>query len=396
VWSGARSAIPHPSCRDPVSPSPPDPVLAIGLMSGTSLDGVDAALVRFTGDRPEASLVAFHTTAYDPEFRARLLRLLDGGPAREFAAAHVALGHRFAEAAEAVLPRAGVGPGTVAFVASHGQTVWHEPGRATLQLGDPAVIAECLGVPVVSDFRSRDVAAGGQGAPLVPLADARLFAAADRPRILLNLGGMANVTWVPAGGDVDAVRAFDTGPGVAVVDAVVRHLEPGRSYDVDGKLAAAGTAERDLVRTLLGDPFFLSPPPKSTGRETFGEAFAAGLVREIRVRHPGASSADCVATAVALTVGSVADQIARWLPADGAEVVISGGGARHPALVTGLADALAPRAVRSFDDVFFDGDAKEAVAFALLGWLTLRGEPGNVPRATGARGPRVLGRVTPG
>jgi len=364
-------------------------------MSGTSLDGVDAALVRFTGDRPEASLVAFHTTAYDPAFRAQLLQLLGGGPARDFAMVHVMLGHRFADAVEAVLARAGVGSDEVAFVASHGQTVWHEPGRATLQLGDPAVIAERIGVPVVSDFRSRDVAAGGQGAPLVPIADARLFAAIDRPRILLNIGGMANVTWVPAGGAVDAVRAFDTGPGVAVMDAVVRQLRPGLSCDLDGKLAAAGHPEDALVQALLGDPFFAGPPPKSTGRETFGEAFAAGLVREIQVRRPNASTEDCVATAVALTVATIADQITRWLPEDDAEVVVSGGGARHPVLVTRLRDVLAPRALRSFDELFFDGDAKEAVAFALLGWLTLHGRAGNVPGATGAAGQRVLGRVTP-
>jgi anhydro-N-acetylmuramic acid kinase len=278
---------------------------------------------------------------------------------------------------------------------SHGQTVWHEPGRATLQLGDPAVIAERIGVPVVSDFRSRDVAAGGQGAPLVPMADALLFSDPNRPRILLNVGGMANVTWVPPGGEPDAVRGFDTGPGVAVMDAVVRQLRPGSTHDVDGVLAARGRSEDALVGALLEDPYFAGPPPKSTGREAFGDAFAAGLVREIQVRRAGATAEDCVATALALTVAAVADQIRRWLPADGAEVVVSGGGARNPVLMARLRETLAPRAVLAFDERFFDGDAKEAVAFALLGWLTLRGRPGNVPGATGAAGPRVLGRITP-
>ena len=369
--------------------------LAVGLMSGTSLDGVDAAVVRLRGDRPAVALIAFQTVPYDDDFRARLLALVREGTPRDCALMHVALGERFAGAVDAVLGQANLRRDALAFVASHGQTVWHEPGRATLQLGDPAVIAERIGVPVVSDFRSRDVAAGGQGAPLVPMADALLFSAPDRPRILLNVGGMANVTWVPPGGDPNAVRAFDTGPGVAVMDAVVRQLRPGQTHDVDGALAARGRSEDALVRALLEDPFFAGPPPKSTGRETFGDAFAAGLVREIQVRRPGATVEDCVATALALTVDAIADQIGRWLPADRAEVVVSGGGARNPTLMARLRETLAPRAVPTFEERFFDGDAKEAVAFALLGWLTLRGRPGNVPGATGASGLRVLGRVTP-
>jgi len=371
------------------------PTLVIGLMSGTSLDGVDVALVRFGGDRPATELVGFRTQSYDDAFRRRVLDVMASGTARDLALLHVDLGERFADAVTALLAAARVTGRDVACVASHGQTVWHEPGRATLQLGDPAVIAERCGIPVVSDFRSRDVAAGGQGAPLVPIADALLFAATDRARILLNVGGMANVSWVPPGGGPDRVVAFDTGPGVAVLDAVVRQVRPPLAYDVDGALAARGRAEQELVSDLLTDPFFGTPPPKSTGREVFGDAMAAGLVRELRVRRPDATDEDCVATAEALTAQSIADQVRRWLPDDGAEVVISGGGARNPVLLRQLRAALAPRVLQRFDDLFFDGDAKEAVAFALLGWLTLRGQPGNVPRATGAAGPRVLGRVTP-
>lgn len=369
--------------------------LAVGLMSGTSLDGVDAAVVRLDGDRPDVSLVAFATVPYDDDLRTRLLALVGAGTTRDCAVMHAALGERLAAAVEAVLRRADTRPDEVSFVASHGQTVWHEPGRATLQLGDPAVIAERTGVRVVSDFRTRDVAAGGQGAPLVPMADALLFSSPDRPRILLNVGGMANVTWVPPGGDTRTLRAFDTGPGVAVMDAVVRQLRPALAHDVDGALAARGRPEDPLVADLLTDPFFAAAPPKSTGREVFGDAMAAGLVREIRVRRPDATDEDCVATALALTVAAIADQIGRWLPDDGAEIVVSGGGARNPELLRRLAAAAGPRPVRRFDDLFFDGDAKEAVAFALLGWLTLRGRPGNVPNATGAAGPRVLGSVTP-
>jgi anhydro-N-acetylmuramic acid kinase len=368
--------------------------LAVGLMSGTSLDGVDAALVRFSGDRPEVELVAFRTAPYETAFRRRVLRTIEQGGVRDVALLDAELGRRFAAAARAVLDASGTPHASLAFVASHGQTVWHEPGKATLQLGNPAAIAEALGVPVLSDFRSRDVAAGGQGAPLVPMADALLFAAADRARILLNVGGMANVTWLPAGGAPQRVIAFDTGPGVAILDGVTRLLRSDLRFDEGGKLAAAGRAEEQLVADLLGDPFFAAPPPKSTGRETFGDPFARGLVREIRVRRSAATDEDCVATAARFTIATIADQIARWLPDDGAEVIASGGGTRHPVVLEGLRRSLA-RPLRLFDDLFFDGDAKEAVAFALLGWLTLRGRPGNVPGATGAAGPRVLGRITP-
>lgn len=369
--------------------------LALGLMAGTSLDGVDAALVRFTGDRPAATLVAFRTIPYEPAFRDRLTGLMERGGMRDVALLHVELGRRFAAAARAALEAAGVAAREVAFVASHGQTVWHEPGIATLQLGDPAVIAEALGITVVSDFRSRDVAAGGQGAPLVPVADALLFAAPDRDRILLNVGGMANVTWVPAGGALDRVIAFDTGPGVAVVDAVARLVRPDRPFDVDGELARAGRPDDALVGELLADPFFDAPPPKSTGRERFGAPLARRILDRARGGGPGAG-ADAVATALWLTVRAIAGQIARWLPAGPGEVVGSGGGMRNPALRNALARALAPRPLRSFDELFFDGDAKEAVAFALLGWLSLRNRPGNVPSATGAKGGRVLGVVTRG
>jgi anhydro-N-acetylmuramic acid kinase len=368
--------------------------LAVGLMSGTSLDGVDAALVRFSGERPDAELIAFRTLAYDDALRDRVLGLLERGSMREAALLHVELARRGAEAARVVLDAAGRSPRDLALVAVHGQTVWHEPGVATLQLGDAAVIAETLGVTVVSDFRSRDVAAGGQGAPLVPVADALLFAAAGHDRILLNVGGMANVTWVPAGGDVSRVIAFDTGPGVAVLDAVVRHVRPELAYDAGGALAAAGKPHDAFVNEVLGDPYFATPPPKSTGRERFGAALARRLVAVLR--REGATDSDCVATAVRLTVRAVAEQVTRWLPAKTTDIVVSGGGVRNPVILEGLRSALAPRAVTRFDDCYFDGDAKEAVAFALLGWLTLRGRPGNVPSATGARGPRVLGVVTRG
>ncbi|MGE5760819.1 MAG: anhydro-N-acetylmuramic acid kinase [Gemmatimonadota bacterium] len=364
--------------------------LAVGLMSGTSLDGVSTALVRLDAAANAAQLVAFRQEPYSSAERGAIIEAIARGGAKELSLLHVALAERFAGAALQLLAEARVAPTALSFVASHGQTIWHEPGRATLQLGDPAVLAERLGVRVVSDFRSRDVAAGGQGAPLVPLADVMLFGDAERGRLLLNLGGMANVTWVPRRGETQGALAFDTGPGVAVIDAVTRRLDPEAPYDRDGERARRGRVSGKTLAALLGDPYFEQAPPKSTGRERFGQAYAE------RVIELAGASNDAVATATALTVESVARALERWTPAGASdELVVSGGGARNPALVEQLAARVRPRPVRSFDELFFDGEAKEAVAFAFLGLLTLLGKPGNLPAATGARGPRVLGHVTP-
>ena len=363
-------------------------------MSGTSLDGVSTALVSLTDDPLTAELRAFRQEPYSAAERGQIIDAIARGSSRDLALLHVALGERFAGAVLELLAAAKVAPRDVAFVASHGQTIWHEPGRATLQLGDAAVIAERLGIRVVSDFRARDVAAGGQGAPLVPLADVLLFGHPTRGRLLLNIGGMANVTWVPRRGTADGAIAFDTGPGVAVIDAVTRRIDPEATYDTDGERARRGKPLARLVEALLGDPFFAQAPPKSTGRERFGTAFADRLLEQVKAA--GGSDNDAVATATALTTESIARALTRWTPAAPEdELVISGGGARNPALVERLATAVRARPVVLFDQVFFDGEAKEAVAFALLGHLTLLGKAGNLPAATGARGGRVLGHITP-
>jgi anhydro-N-acetylmuramic acid kinase len=368
--------------------------LAVGIMSGTSLDGVSTALVRLTDVPLSAELVAFHTEPYDAAERGQIIDVIARGNARDLALLHVALGERFARAVLQLLDAAGVMPHDLAFVASHGQTVWHEPGRATLQLGDPAVLAERLGVRIVSDFRSRDVAAGGQGAPLVPLADVLLFGHPDQGRLLLNLGGIANVTWVPRRGVLTDAIAFDTGPGVGVIDAVSRRFTPDVPFDRDGERARRGQVIAPALETLLADEYFAQPPPKSTGREHFGPDFAERLIG--LVREAGGSDDDAIATATALTAETVARAIARWTPAAAAEeLVISGGGARNPVLVEQLAARVYPRPVESFDGLFFNGEAKEALVFAFLGHLTLSGRPGNLPAATGARGARVLGHITP-
>ncbi len=368
--------------------------LAVGLMSGTSLDGVSTALARLTDDPLGAQLVAFRQEPYTAAERGQIIDTIARGGSKQLALLHVALGERFAGAVLQLLAHAKTSPRDVSFVASHGQTIWHEPGRATLQLGDAAVIAERVGVRVVSDFRARDVAAGGQGAPLVPLADVLLFGHPERGRLLLNIGGIANVTWAPRRGIIDGAIAFDTGPGVVVIDAVSRRIDPDAPFDRDGEHARRGKPLKKVVGTLLGDAFFERRPPKSTGREQFGIDFAERLIQ--LVTQAGGSDNDAVATATALTVETIASGIERWMPAGREdELVISGGGARNPVLVEMLAARVRPRPVLPFDQVFFDGDAKEALVFAFLGYLTLCGKAGNLPAATGARGPRILGHITP-
>ena len=377
------------------APLSPAPVL-VGLMSGTSLDGIAAAAVRFhrtaDGDKPE--LIAYESVAYSAEQRARLTAGMTQGTAQEFCRLHVDLGHWLADAAALVMHRAGVSGADVAAVASHGQTLWHEPGHSTWQIGDASVIAERLQARVIHDFRSRDVAAQGQGAPLVSLADLHLFAARDGWRALQNLGGIGNVTVVPPRGlDFEAL-AFDTGPGCGVIDRVVSALDPSRHFDADGAMAAAGTPVESVLQTLMSDDWYLRPPPKSTGREKYDAAFVGALVQACRASTRDVSDADIVATATALTARTMAAGYDRFVRSDLHDVVLSGGGARNPTLVRMIREALPLRTVRTFDELFFDGEAKEAVAFAYIALQHLRGLPGNVPAATGAAGPRILGTRT--
>ena len=367
-------------------------------MSGTSLDGVSAAAARFSDAADgavSAELLGYLSFPYEAAQRERLLEAMRGGDAREYCRLSFDLGGWLAEAALEVMRKFGLSTGDIAAIASHGQTLWHEPGHSTWQLGEAAVIAERIRVPVVSDFRVRDVAAGGQGAPLVSIADALLFSHATRSRALQNIGGIGNVTIVPPGGAFEGMLAFDTGPGVAVIDGVTRALVPGAPYDIDGRLARAGNAIEPVVRQMLGDPFFAAKPPKSTGRELFSSDYIARFIDSCRSVSSGATDADIVATAVSLTARSIGDAYRKWLPAGVEESVLSGGGAKNPVLVAAIAAEIAPRGALLFDDLFFDGEAKEAVAFALLGYLHLTRRSGNVPGATGARGARILGKWTP-
>ncbi len=378
--------------------------ILVGLMSGTSLDGISAAVARFhnlANGRVHCDLMGFTHRAYHGEERARLEQAMQQGGAREYCRVHADVGDWMADAALAAMADAGVTARDVAAVASHGQTLWHEPGHSTWQVGDAARIAERTGCDVVSDFRSRDVAAGGQGAPLVTIADCMLFAHDTHWRALQNIGGIGNVTVVPPAqthdhGGMQSVRAFDTGPGVVIIDGVVRALYDGRPYDHDGLIAASGRVLESVVQEALRHPYFADAPPKSTGRELFSRAYVAQFIGDCEAL--GAAPADIVATATALTARSLADQYRRFIPEPVHDVVLSGGGAHNPTLVRLIEAAVAhgngPQ-VCIFDRLYFDGEAKEAVAFALLGFLHISGRAGNVPSATGARGPRLLGSLTP-
>jgi anhydro-N-acetylmuramic acid kinase len=380
-------------------------VRIVGLMSGTSLDGIDAALVEVSGETTDDVAVrmeGFVTLAFTEARRTAIHDAILAGTAEALCDLHADLGEWLAEAALAVCERTGTPVERVDAIGSHGQTVWHRPpanGRrgATLQLGDPATIAERTGRPVVADFRPRDVAAGGQGAPLVPWVDQLLYALPDQARALQNLGGIGNVTRVPPKESGEQVFAFDTGPANSLIDAAVEIATGGRHrYDKDGRLAARGTVDPALLQDLLRHPYFAAEPPKSTGREEFGRPFVERLVEAIKPEGDQ-DWMDLVATLTELTARTVADAYQRWvIPLGIAEVMLTGGGARNPTLAGRIRELLAPLPVTDGGGLGVDPDAKEAVAFALLAWAHLKGIPANVPSATGAAGPRVLGSLTPG
>jgi anhydro-N-acetylmuramic acid kinase len=364
-------------------------VIAVGLMSGTSLDGIDAALVNVAprDDGYALDLVRFETYAFDDGLLRALHSALppQSGSVAVVAALHHALGQAFARAANAI-----AGGESIGYVASHGQTVWHDGIRhVTLQLGDPFAIRESVRATVCYDFRSADCAAGGQGAPLVPHVDAMLFSSRDEDRVALNLGGIANISWLPkAGGDV---AAFDTGPGNMLMDAFVRERSGGdRTMDRDGTLAANGKVDSELLAAMLADDYFAQSPPKSTGRERFGVQFFARHGE----RLSRLSVEDGLATLTELTAVSVADAVsaADFRPA---RVICSGGGAQNHHLVSRIAARLSSARVETSGALGIPAEAKEAMAFAVLGYETLRGRVGNVPRATGAERAVPLGAIAP-
>jgi anhydro-N-acetylmuramic acid kinase len=363
-----------------------------GLISGTSMDGIDVALARLRADGAEIELtpLGHRDVEYPPELRERLLAALPPNPcsAEELTRLDTEVGQAFASAASTAIDE--LGP--VDLVASLGQTIYHwvENGRAlgTLQLGQPAWIAERTGLPVVADLRARDVAAGGQGAPLASTLDALwLRGLADRtghPAAALNIGGIANITVVEPGG---GVLAYDTGPGNALLD-VAAYQRTGQRNDLDGALAGKGEVDPELLVRFLDDPYYAAPPPKSTGKEVFHAGYLRDKLGDAQVDGPG-----LLATLTELTAVTIARECARH---GVGTVLASGGGVENPTLMRFLSGHLGDASLRTSDELGLPRSAKEAYLTALLGWLTWHGLPASVPSATGARGPRLLGSITPG
>lgn len=378
----------------------------VGLMSGTSGDGVDAALVdiRGAGHDLKVKPLAFVSCAYTADLQQRVLAVSARGTVSEICHLNVVLGEWFARAALRVIKQAGLEPAKIDLIGSHGQTIHHLPNavdepdigcvRSTLQIAEPAVIAERTGIATVANFRPRDMAAGGQGAPLTPYVHYVLLRDKKRSRLIVNLGGISNVTYLPAGKGLDAILAFDTGPGNMVMDGLIRRLTKGReTMDRGGKLAAKGNVAIGLLAKLLAHPYLKRQPPKSTGREEFGDAFVEQILAVQKAHR--LKSEDVLATCslfTAITLGSAR----RWLGGPVDEVLVGGGGVRNRTLMSNLSSVFSPVSVRTFEAAGWQSKAFEAAAFAVLAYQTFHGECANVPSVTGATHPVVLGTTVPG
>ncbi len=375
----------------------------VGLMSGTSADGVGAAIVDLKKNK--VKLLAFDTFAYPSALRRSILELGEQKlclPA-DISNLNFLLGEVFAEAVIRLCKKSRIALSTIDLIGSHGQTIYHNPKgkrfgkriiRSTLQIGEPSVIAQRTGVKTVADFRPRDIAANGEGAPLVPFADYFLFKDKKRSRAVQNIGGIANVTYLPANCQPEDIIAFDTGPGNMVIDRIANILSNSRlNYDKDGKIAAKGKVNTKILNEMLGHPFFLRKPPKSTGREEFGKRYCEVFYKE--AKNKSLPPQDFLATATALTAVSIAVAYQRFLPAIPDEVILCGGGAHNKTLVKILRQNLPKTTIRLSDNFGISCDAKEAVSFAILAYATIKGMANNVPSATGADEVLVLGKIVP-
>ena len=379
-------------------------------MSGTSVDGIDVALVRIAAsitnqNAAHARLENFVTVPFPSAVRAEVLRIAEGTRVSqgEISQLNFRLGRAFGEAALRACRKFRVDPRRLSVIGSHGQTIFHQgrPSRflgeniaSTLQIGEPAVIAAITGVTTVGDFRPADMAVGGQGAPLVPFGDYLLYRDPRRGRAVLNIGGIANVTVIPKAASPHSVIAFDTGPGNMVIDALMHHFTKGRrSFDAEAQMAARGHLLPALANSLLAEKYFRQAPPKSAGREQYGKAYVEKILAWGR-RHR-ARPEDLVRTATIVTALSIADALHRWvLPRTSlSQLIVSGGGARNPLILAQLSAALGGIEVLTTEALGLPGDAKEAFIFALLADETLHGRPSNLPSATGARRPALLGKI---
>ncbi len=389
-------------------PSAGPAMRVLGMMSGTSADGIDVALVRVGGRPPglRARLEGFACFPYPPRVRQEILRIASGASASsgDIARLNVLVGELFAKAALDACGKFRVPPRSVRLIGSHGQTIFHQgqPApylgaraiAATLQISEPAVIAARTGIPTVGDFRPADLAADGQGAPLVPFVDYLLYRHPRRGRVALNIGGIANLTAIPPGARADEVFAFDTGPGNMVIDALAARVTSGRMrYDRGARMARRGRMVPALLSELLADPFFRKNPPKSAGREQFGDEFADRALRW--TKRSTVSIEDVLYTVTVLTAVTIAKAVRKWvapcMPVD--DLIISGGGAHNPLLMERLRAGFTGVNIFSSGQFGVPEDAKEAFAFALLAYETFHGRPSNLPRATGARKSAVLGKL---
>lgn len=388
----------------------------IGIMSGTSLDGVDAVLTKIVtrddGSVREASLQGEATIPYSGELRSILLALSSPDKARidDLVYAHSGLSEWYAAVVGQLLVKTGFSAKNVDAICLHGQTVWHAPkprafpapgggtlpAKGTLQIGSGALLRERTGIPVIYDFRSRDMAAGGEGAPLAPYVDALLFGSPTRGRIVQNIGGIGNATVIPAGSAREGIFAFDTGPGNMIIDELIRRKTQGaETYDKDGRRGRLGKVDESLVATLMADPYFSREPPKSTGREIYSSAFVSRFIDDARIR--GLSFEDSVATATAFTAESIARSYRDFIypKARIDDVVIGGGGALNGCLMEMIRARLpAGVALLSTADLGIPEQAREALAFAVLGHEALMGRPSNLPAVTGAAHDVILGTIT--
>lgn len=405
----------------------PQPVKVIGLLSGTSVDGIDAALVEITGYSLETrvQLLCFETYPFPEGVKERVLEASSSetGTIDKICHLNFYLGELFAQAALNIIEQSGYALEEIDLIGSHGQTIHHLPKpqqecelsskdskekagflpiKSTLQIGEPSIIAERTGCSVVADFRPRDIAAGGEGAPLAPYAHYLLFWDKEKARAVHNIGGISNVTFIPAQAEPNQLIAFDTGPGNLIIDGLMSKITQGRfSLDRDGAMGARGQVHAGLLTELMNHPYLRKSPPKTTGREEFGWKFIQNLAQ--KAIEQNITPEDLIATATAFTAESIADSYRRFLPIQGAglksaptEVILCGGGARNKTLVAMLEKALAPIPVKRVEDYGYSSDALEAILFALLARETLLGVPSNLPNVTGAKYPVVLGKIIPG
>lgn len=384
------------------------PLLILGLMSGTSADGIDVALARVSGAPPhlDAKLLGHTSFNFPPALRKEILRVAEQQPisAGELSQLNFRLGHTYADAVLAACKKFKVAPSRINLIGNHGQTIFHQgqpvsffgrPTSSTLQIGEGSIIAARTGLTTVSDFRPADMALGGQGAPLVPYVDYLLYRHPKLGRVSLNLGGIANITVIPANAKPSQVFAFDTGPANMLIDALVQHFTHGRQrFDKDARLAQSGRSIPALLNELLKDPYLKLAPPKSTGREYYGLAYVQKLIA-IGRKH-GAKPADLIRAATIFTALSVVDALNRFALRKHKirQLIISGGGAHNPLILAQLSAALPNIEVLPSSHLGVPEDAKEAFAFALLGYETFHRRPSNLPSATGARGPAILGKIS--